>query len=768
MGNAPGRAAAEQPDNAAADLDQKIKAADELRQEMEALALKARDLILAQPPIRLLGYVLSQFYMAILHVSTDAAESSYHQKGVLKIYQLVLEYMHAVWSCHADLPDEAQAVDEGKVGEVMEVFAALDIKTTLYCMASAAARIDGASGRSADTEFHAKSSWSLIRGHRYQVLEEEFFRFVLEPHSDALKSAYGVDHDEIAAGIQRIADAFRAGFSRAAEGLDAAMQRAHGMANSSGEDIQAVMTRLRAEEPEYSEEIGHQVQDLLLGGVCNLSRHSGLPAALLDDLSYAPGENTQFFAAGEFVGTPMRALPARSKPGIKFGSSVYATDGQFVRDSAYRAIQWGLWKRLPYRDEWISRQGRRVEEAYPKIFSHQLRRAKSYESVYHKDATTGGWVECDLLLLVDDVLLVIEGKAGVMPMHSPATNFASHERAINELIGKAYKQCARFIEYLASASEVPLFSLQNGSHVKIARIRRDRFRLVLPIGLTIEAFTPFLAMAKELPGIIPILGAHPFISMSVDDLFVLNRFLPTTGQLVHYLTVRQQIAGMPKALLFDEIDHLGAYLSRNRFDIDLREQSKEADRVYWDAFCDTVDQYFEGEHWAERPVPAQSMPAALIRLLEALDRHRPAGWLRIDALFRDNDQTGRENVAAFLEQLEPTLREHPKRRFLIASNTPLKAWLCRAGAEPSAAEIQFQAQVACAVAKASMMEVLVLSYGRLGEIGGIQHQTVKSASILQLDYPAVQAEAARQQQKLITPKQALGISKTKHRSAKRK
>ncbi len=346
-----------------------------------------------------------------------------------------------------------------------------------------------------------------------------------------MKNAYGVDHDEIAAGIQRIANAFRVGVSRAADELDAAMQRAYGIAKASGKDIEAVMTRLRAEEPEYTEEICHHIRDMLFGGVCNLSRHSGLPAALLDDLSYAPGENTQFFAAGEFAGTPMRALPARSKPGIKFGSSVYATDGQFVRDSAYRAIQWGLWKRLPYRDEWISRQGRRVEEAFPKIFSHQLRRARSYESVYHKNATTGEWVECDLLLLVDDVLLVIEGKAGGMPMQSPATNFVSHERTINELIGKAYKQCARFIEYLASAPEVPLFSLQNGSHIKIAQIRRDRFRLVLPIGLTIEAFTPFSAMAKELPGIVPILGAHPFISMSVDDLFVLNRFLPTTGQL---------------------------------------------------------------------------------------------------------------------------------------------------------------------------------------------------------------------------------------------
>ncbi|BCM85008.1 hypothetical protein [Methylobacterium indicum] len=451
------------------------------------------------------------------------------------------------------------------------------------------------------------------------------------------------------------------------------MEKIHAIAEARGEDTKTLIGRMKIEEPELSAKIIYQIQGVIFGGVCNLSRHSGLPAALLDDISYIPGENTKFFAEGEFAGTPMRTLPARIKPGIKLGGEVYATDGQFVRDSAYRAIQWGLWKRLPYRDDWISRQGRRVEEAYTKIFSRQLRDSKSFESVYYKDVATGEWAECDLLLLVDDVLLVIEGKAGVMPMQSPATNFASHERVINELIGKAYKQCARFINYLASAPEVPLFLLRNGAHVEIARIKRDKFRIILPIGLTIEAFTPFSAMAKELPDITPILGAHPFISMSVDDLFVINRFLPTTGQLIHYLSVRQQVAGIPKAMLFDEIDHLGAYVVRNRFDIDLRKQLKDTDQIIWTAFSDIVDRYFENENWAERPVPTQSMPVGLIRILEAIDRRRPVGWLRIDAMLRDYDQTSQEDIALLLEQLEPTLREHPTRQFLVGSDTPYRS-----------------------------------------------------------------------------------------------
>jgi hypothetical protein len=130
-------------------------------------------------------------------------------------------------------------------------------------------------------------------------------------------------------------------------------------------------------------------------------------------------------------------------------------------------------------------------------------------------------------------------------------------------------------------------------------------------------------MCKEIPEVVPILGAHPFISMSVDDLFVLNRFLPSTGELFHYLEVRQAVAGMPKVMIFDEIDHLGAYITRNRFDQDMREHLEKFDFVTWDSFSDVVDRHFEKEDWRTAPVRSQTYPSELASLLEVLNRSRP-------------------------------------------------------------------------------------------------------------------------------------------------
>ncbi|BCM85007.1 hypothetical protein [Methylobacterium indicum] len=79
--------------------------------------------------------------------------------------------------------------------------------------------------------------------------------------------------------------------------------------------------------------------------------------------------------------------------------------------------------------------------------------------------------------------------------------------------------------------------------------------------------------------------------------------------------------------------------------------------------------------------------------------------------------------------------------------------------EPSVEEIKFQAQVACAVLKNDSTNILILSYKKFDEIDGVQHQSVRSASILQVDYTKIQAEAARQRRRTILPGQMIKKNK---------
>ncbi|MFD9900267.1 hypothetical protein [Mesorhizobium sp. NPDC059025] len=726
------------------------KAAIELRIEMEQAAERIRALILAHPPTSLLGYLWSRFFMGALQHHQKKGKGSGPDQDLIKQFQFALEYVHAVWSCHAGAFAEGQ-VDEAKVAQLFEECESLSMKAMFYAMASS--ELSGTSefgDMSSTVEFEAKSSWILIRGHRHQVLEDEFFRFVLAPHRDALQRAYGIDASAVAEGIQAITDSIRGGYSDAVLTLGKRMEQSHALVEGENVELNAAIEKIEGSDPTFTAELGGAMRDLFFGGICNLSRHTKLPETILQDLAYEPGAEKEFFAEGDYCGTPYRTLPARIKPLVKLLDGYYATDGQFVRDSAYRAIQRGLIARLPdYREDWNKNQKTLIERAFPSLMASQLQGAQLFEEVYFKDSA-GQWAETDLVGCVDDTLFVMEAKAGVMAMHSPATNFDRHIRTIRELVLKAYRQCKRFLEYLASGNEMPIYRLTDGKYEEVAKLRLSDFRRILPIGLTVEAFTPFSSMCKEIPEVAPILGAHPFISMSVDDLFVLNRFLPTTGELFHYLEVRQAVAGMPRAMMFDEIDHLGAYIVRNRFDQDMKEQLVKADKIAWDSFSDRIDRHFEQEDWQTAPVPRQDYPSEVADVLRVLDQSRPRGWLGFDAQLRDFNGSARDNLAAVLRDLKPTLSEHPTRRVIFGNENPIQIWLSRDKLSPNVGELRRQGEIACLAAKVPRVRVLILECNISGTFEGARCTIVTAPTIIRNDYAELAAEADRQRSRYIS------------------
>lgn len=518
--------------------------------ELEASASKLTELILTQPTREFLGYAWSRLVLNRMTAEQSGRENTplleAGGRTSIETIQLVLEYAHAAWSANpasnADL-----SLDEAVCEAIFAEAEKLSVAVMRYCMWSSMKVEDGEFGsQTREVDFAAKSNWVLIRGNRYQVLEEEFLNYVLGPHSDALEKAYGVPAGAIATGLQQAADAMRTGFGRAAEAFSEGMASAAEFAESQDSDPGAAHLEWSEAHPEAAKRAADAAIDMFRGGVCNLSRQTNLPAALLEDLSFDRGENVEFYAPGPFRGTPLRTLPARIKPAVRLEDGVYATDPMFIRDAAYRALQRGLLARIPeYRPEWEARQKLLSEAAFPDIFEKQLKHAKVYHELFYKDAA-GNWAEADTVIVIDDVLIQVEAKAGVAAMHSPATDFKRHVRAIKALVLKAREQTERFLNYVASAREVPLFRLDGGTYIEIGCLRKADFRVILPIGLTVEAFTPFSAMCKELPGAEPILGAYPFISMSIDDLFVLNRSLPSSGELLHYLQVRQTLAGMKR------------------------------------------------------------------------------------------------------------------------------------------------------------------------------------------------------------------------------
>lgn len=702
--------------------------------EMEQESIRVQTLILRQPPKQLLGYIWSMHFVSILGEMREEGERYRPNKKLVDTMQFVFEFVHAAWSSSAQPWDEGNNLNETEVGEVFNTISELRNLAMLYCMMrSRGIAADGGNPHRGHSVFRAMATWINLRGRRYQMLEEEFLKFVLLPHNDALRKRYGMGADDIAAGVQAIADASRLGMARAVDVIEQGMKAAEGSGGLGGLSTEAVRALQDA------------MDDLLNGGVCNLSRQTDLTKPLLQDLSYLPGENTEFMAEGALRGTPLRTLPALVKPGIKLGDDYYIADGQFVRDVAYRCVQRGLLARDPgYREEWNRRQKRVVEDAFVQILTSQLKEAAVYHSVHFREPKSGNWVETDLVVAMEDVLVVVEAKAGGMAMESPAVDLDRHMASVNRLIVKAHRQCERFLEYMASASSKPIYALRGGQYVKVADLCLTAFRVVLPIGLTVESLSPFSTSLHDLEAIGPLLEKHGFMSIAVDDLLVLKRFLRTTGELFHYLEVRQQAGVVPETMLLDETEYLGAYISRNRFDTDLRAQREQAPFVLWNSFADIVDRYFEGDDAGVGRVPRQSYPAELAAILRVLDKNRPSGWLEMDAAIRDLGSEERNNLSTSIVGLKQTLRRHDYRRMLFFNGMPFQVWVCLTGRLPQEEEVRRQAEIACLIAAAPKTRVLRLAYNKKGKLKDVRCGPYRTPHEDRRDYAALKREAARQ------------------------
>ena len=356
------------------DEKKRKEAAASLLKDMETTAARMRELIVVMPPHDLLGYIYAQRLLKAMGDKSAAQEQPKADApdDLINDSQFLLEYVHAVLASDAGPAD--MTFDEAGCAELFELGRKLREQAMLFAMATSADTKAGVFGPdTADIEFRAKSTWVMLRGNRYQVLEGEFYRYVLAPHNDVLKEVYGVGAAEIAEGFQAMAEATRSGHADAITEMMKQFEAAQVFAAAQDKPLEEVINAWVAANAEPSKAAGRAMDDMFRGGIANVSRHTKLPPTLLADLAYRRGEETEFFAAGDFVGTPYRTLPARKKPLIQLGSDYYAIDPCFTRDAGYRALLYNLLQRKPeYKKTFEHRQKTMSEAAFADILATQL------------------------------------------------------------------------------------------------------------------------------------------------------------------------------------------------------------------------------------------------------------------------------------------------------------------------------------------------------------------------------------------------------------
>lgn len=194
-------------------------------------------------------------------------------------------------------------------------------------------------------KFKAQLYWANIRGDRYQVHEAVYLHDMFLPHSEVLKELWGVSAEDFVRCLSQLVEHLAHGINDLIgdavsfrNDVLAAMKKKIEMESNSFEDFDALMA-LVIQENGWQERGRVALENLIGMDFFDVEKSTTLPRALLDALAWAPGEETDFFAPGQFRGWPLRVWPVFRRPFLRLNGRIYCFDHYSLFDNIYRVIQ---------------------------------------------------------------------------------------------------------------------------------------------------------------------------------------------------------------------------------------------------------------------------------------------------------------------------------------------------------------------------------------------------------------------------------------------
>jgi len=522
--------------------------------------------------------------------------------------------------------------------------------------------------------FKAQLYWCNIRGHRYLFHQAPHLHDLLSPHDHVLNELFGIKSNGLVDSINKIMHTFTHGINEVVEDFDgfrhdtleALKKKVAGKKHISKSDLPGIMSQVIEENKWESrrDDIFGRLFDLNL---FDIEKISNLPKALLDEMSWEPGKDTEFFEEGNYKGWPLRIWPIFKRPFIKLNNRYYVFEIYSLLDNLYRVLQRIIINRKPeYLSEWNEKQKNLSEQIPLGLFQKLLPCSQYYKSVYYRWHTSQGkpkqWCEADGLLIYDDHLFIIEVKAGAFTYTSPATDFPAYLESIKNLVLKPVEQGKRFLEYFESEDEVSLF---DKNHNQITKISKNNFEHITLCAVTLDPFTELAAQAEHLNKIGIDVGVQPAWSISIDDLRVCADVFDNPLKFLHFVEQRNLAFKSHLIKAEDELDHIGLYLNHNAYakyaqGLNLEGKSE----LIWQGYRTNLDRYFANKMLNPNigKPPQQKIPARLNEIIKFLSNLSSPGRRKLSSTLLDCNEEMRNQLATGIEEVlrKQSLDNRPK------------------------------------------------------------------------------------------------------------
>lgn len=378
---------------------------------------------------------------------------------------------------------------------------------------------------------------------------------------------------------------------------------------------------------------------------------------ILKSLSCDFGDNVPFYGASEIRRFwPLNETLTDQKPFLLHEGRYYAFNFSKIGRSAYDVVT-GLFQEADSKylqAQFLPARDRYLEEETARLFRKLLPVARIITCGFYP-LKAGGLAEADIVIVMDDVLLIVECKAGAI---TPAAKRGGPLRVktdVKKTIAKGLNQAERLIEELVANGEL---TIQSKKADKIS-LKADEFRWVFRVNVTLDLISSVASNILSLMDIGLVETTERCWSVSLNDLRVVVDILDRPAVFLHYLIRRFDTDQERNVEASDELDYMMYYVRQGLF---FRGKNKpnENEHLTIIGYTEDLDQYYRRKQGltAKGSKPRVVLGAHTERFLELLEKWRPKGWMTAVLQFLEFDPRDREKLLGKIHlQLKRVLRE---------------------------------------------------------------------------------------------------------------
>ncbi|MXX80321.1 MAG: hypothetical protein F4Y69_04700 [Chloroflexi bacterium] len=582
---------------------------------------------------------------------------------------------------------------------------------------------------------------------------------ILLPHSKTFEALYSVSSADVSRGLRRAYAQLVYGVHNAAQAFES-LARSVVTATGTASDID----ELRGNPDhliELAKSVGwgahaeHIVDRTHGPGVFDIGENTTLPESLLRDLSWTPGEDSEFFGSGdEHPGSPLRSWPIFRRPFIHIGGRYLCYDGARMIDHLHHSLYDIVRRRDPQlATRWHATESHQMEHHATRYLKRLLPGGTFYTNVHFSGSGSTG--EVDIIAIYDDHMLVVEVKSGHYTSIPPALDFNAHLDSVKKLGIASARQGQKFLDYLRSSDTVMVYdSNRKRTRRRVAQLRHADYRHVTICVITLEQFTEFAAQIDHLSPIGLHVGDVPIWILSLADLYMYLDIFDNPLLFLHYLEQRHSAAQLEVLMLDDELYHIGLYLRENNYRHYVEEltRGENVAAMSFAGYREPVDRFFHERSKNPRTPRRlrQQMPRRLGDIIDQMAIKPRRGNARVSSHLLDQSGDTRRMVADMIDQ---ELAQQPETQRSLAltfitnideDNTavPLTIFCWSPFTGPRRPDVARRtAQVQLVMGGDQERLLLELTYSRRGGIRDVSWTWIERREIPSSEIPSLEREA---------------------------